>query len=273
MKTYLPIAAAVALSATVQLVSPALARGGLGAYDVTQVAIERHSDYCEEDSLDVAGVPVDEMQQVANPTNEQRTALDELGSASVQAAQIVKASCPTGVSPTQIGRIDAAQQRVQAMLKAVNVIGPALAKFYNVLSDEQKARLNVLTQQQQAPASEGGVLVTDGSRVAGCRSRTIPDWQTAQISHDVRPTPTQHTLLNALQDAAAKARDILEASCQIEMPVTPPARLSAIERRLQSISAAIATVRGPLNDFYESLSDQQKSRFNMIGRTRASRRD
>ena len=42
--------------------------------------------------------------------------------------------------------------------------------------------------------------------------------------------------------AAAKAKDILEASCPTEMPATPLARLSAMEQRLQTISAAIATV-------------------------------
>ncbi len=109
--------------------------------------MEHHSDYCEDDSLDVAGIPVEVMQQLAHPTDEQTTALDELGSASVQAAQIVKTSCPTGVPPTPIGRIDAVQQRVQAMLQAVKVVGPPLAKFYNMLNDEQKARLNVLTQK------------------------------------------------------------------------------------------------------------------------------
>ena len=51
------------------------------------------------------------------------------------------------------------------------------------------------------------------------------------------------------------------------MPATPLARLSAIEQRLQTILAAIDTVRGPLDTFYGSLSDEQKGQFNMIGRT------
>ena len=228
--------------------------------------MERPS-YCEDDSLDVAGIPVDEIQQLAQPTDEQRAALDELGNTSVQAAQIVKASCPTEISSTAIGRIDALQQRVQAMLKAVKVEQPALAKFYDMLSDEQKARLNALTQKQQTPEQTAATPPT-----ASCRNRAIPDWPTAQILRDVHPTPMQRTLLSALQGAAAKARGILDASCSIEMPVTPPARLSAIEQRLQAVLAAIGTVRGPLNDFYGSLSDQQKARFNMIGRSRARKR-
>jgi LTXXQ motif family protein len=242
-----------------------VAVSGSSARQLAQSAVERPS-YCEDDSLDVAAIPVDEIQQLTHPTDEQRAALDEFGNTSVQAAQIVKASCPTEISSTAVGRIDALQQRVQAMLKAVSVEQPALAKFYDTLSDEQKARLNALTQKQQSPTNGGN------SPTASCRNRAIPDWPTAQIVRDVHPTPMQRTLLSAMQEAATKARGILDASCSIEMPVTPPAKLSAIGQRLQGILEAIGTVRGPLNDFYGSLSDQQKARFNMIGRSRARKR-
>jgi LTXXQ motif family protein len=73
----------------------------------------------------------------------------------------------------------------------------------------------------------------------------------------------------ALQNAAAKAKDILQTSCPSDMPATSLARISAIEQRLQTILAAVQTVRGPLNDFYGSLGDEQKAQFNDIGRTRA----
>ncbi len=242
--------------------------GGNTAGTTTQAVMGRYSEYCGADSRDVAGVPVDEIQQALNPTDEQRAALDELGNASVQAAQLVKSSCPTDVSLTPIGRIDAMQQRVQAMISAVKVVRPALEKFYNMLTDEQKARFNALGQNQRPPANEGSP-VAGGSPAAGCKNRAIPDWPTAQIQRTVHPTGAQEAALNTLQNAAAKAKDILEASCPTEMPATPLARLSAMEQRLQTISAAIATVRGPLNDFYGSLSDEQKAQFNTIGRNRA----
>ncbi len=230
---------------------------------MAQAVVEYPSDHCEGDSLDVAGIPVDEIRQLAQPTDQQRAALDELGNTSVQAAQIVKTACPTDVPPTAIARIDALQQRVQAMLNAVKVEQPALAKLYDMLGDEQKARLNALTQKQ-APTNGGS------SPVAGC-NRALPNWPTVQILRDVHPTAMQRTLLEALQGASAKARSILDASCANEMPVTPPARLSAIQQRLQAVLVAIGTVRGPLHDFYGSLSEQQKARFNRIGRGRARR--
>jgi hypothetical protein len=257
MTTYLRVAALVLLTITVTAAES-------GARQMAQAAVEDPSKHCEEDSLDVAGIPVDQIQQLAQPTDKQRAALDELGTASVEAAQIVKAACPTDVPPTPVGRLDAVQQRVQAMLNAVKVEQPALAKFYDMLGDEQKARLNALTQKQ-APTNGGSLPV------AGCSNRAIPDWPTAQILRDVHPTAMQRTLLESLQGASAKARSILDASCANAMPVTPPARLSAIQQRLQAVLVAIGTVRGPLHDFYGSLSDQQKARLNSVGRGRARR--
>jgi hypothetical protein len=260
MKAYFRVAATVALSIA------AFVPDG-SARQIAQVAPERYSDHCEDDSLDVAGIPVDEIQELVHPTDEQRAALDELGNASAQAARIVKAACPTDVSPTPIGRLDATQQRVQAMLKAVQMEHPALTKFYNVLTDEQKARLNALTQN---PANEGNAFANAASPVSGCTNRAIPDWPTARILRDVHPTPTQRALLEALQSAAAKSRGTVAASCATVMPVTAPARLSAIETRLQAMLAAVAAVHDPLNDFYGSLSDKQKAQFNLIDRSRGT---
>src|SRR5262249_8452491 len=42
------------------------------------------------------------------------------------------------------GRVAAMEQRLTATLTAVQTVKPALAKFYDLLSDEQKARFNAL---------------------------------------------------------------------------------------------------------------------------------
>jgi LTXXQ motif family protein len=251
-------------------------RGGTAAdvQGTTQSAMGRYTEYCGQDSRDVAGVPVDDIQRAVSPTDAQRAALDDLGNASVQAAQIVKAACPRDVSLAPVGRMEAMQQRVQSMLDAVKVMRPALEKFYNMLTDEQRSRFNALGHQgqMQQPQSPGVPAANaPGSPATNCTNRAIPDWPTALIERSVRPTPAQQASLATLQTAAAKAKDILQASCPSEMPATALARISAIEQRLQTILAAVQTVRAPLNDFYGSLSDEQKAQFNAIGRTRPAR--
>ena len=45
-------------------------------------------------------------------------------------------------------RIDAMEQRLKAMLHAINIVQPALQNFYGSLSDEQKERFNRLAPVQ-----------------------------------------------------------------------------------------------------------------------------
>jgi LTXXQ motif family protein len=54
----------------------------------------------------------------------------------------LKVSCPTYQMLTPTGRVEAMEKRLGATLSAVKSVQPALAKFYNSLSDEQKARFN-----------------------------------------------------------------------------------------------------------------------------------
>jgi LTXXQ motif family protein len=67
-----------------------------------------------------------------------------LQDASVKAAQGLKVNCPGYQTLTPTGRVEAMEKRLEATLGAVRAVQPALAKFYDSLSDEQKARFNSL---------------------------------------------------------------------------------------------------------------------------------
>jgi hypothetical protein len=67
-----------------------------------------------------------------------------LQDASVKAAEGLKVNCPDYQTLTPTGRVEAMEKRLEATLGAVRAVQPALAKFYNSLSDEQKARFNSL---------------------------------------------------------------------------------------------------------------------------------
>ena len=81
----------------------------------------------------------------------------------------------------------------------------------------------------------------------------------------VKPTDAQEDGLKQLEDATAKAVSIMQAACPEDTPITPPGRLEAMEKRLRAMIDAANTVKPALNDFYESLSSEQKARFNRIG--------
>jgi hypothetical protein len=100
--------------------------------------------FCDEKAPGVTDLPIDRIAQAVQPTPAQRAALAELKDASVKAAEGLKTSCPTYQTLTPAGRIEAMEKRLDATLGAVKTVQPALAKFYNSLSDEQKARFNSL---------------------------------------------------------------------------------------------------------------------------------
>jgi hypothetical protein len=91
-------------------------------------------------------------------------------------------------------------------------------------------------------------------------------WPTDRIDSAMHPTDAQRAKLDALHSALAQANDAIKAACPSQAPATPPDRLAAVGRRLQAMLQGVETVQPALADFYGSLSDDQKARFNTMGR-------
>jgi hypothetical protein len=108
--------------------------------DLTQV--------CNERAAGVSSLPFDRIEQVLRPNQSERTALADLRKVSAQAVDLLKSSCPDFQALTPVGRLEAMEQRLDAMLQAVLRLQPTLEKFYGSLSDEQKERFNRLTPAQ-----------------------------------------------------------------------------------------------------------------------------
>ncbi len=219
---------------------------------------------CGQDSRDIAGLPIDLFQQAIQPTDVQRAALDDLANASVKAVQDIKAACPTDIALTAPSRLAVMQQRINAMIAAVATVQPPLEKFYGLLSDDQKERLTALgqDQRQSQPAEKTAASLP---QTCGAAQPGVMEWPIAKIDQMVRPTEAQRTSLLTLQNAATKAADMLKVSCQPDNALTPPARLAVVGKRLDTMLQAVTTVRSALNDFYGTLSDEQKARFEAIG--------
>ena len=111
---------------------------------------------CGNDSRAVAGMPVDQIADAVEPTETQLAALSELGQASLTAAQNIRIACPSQAMLTAPGRLAVMQQRIEAMISATTLIQPRLERFYGLLNDEQKARLNALGESQRKASSAPG---------------------------------------------------------------------------------------------------------------------
>jgi gamma-glutamyl phosphate reductase len=223
---------------------------------------------CNADAGDIAGVPVDQVQALIQLNADQRAALDALSAASNKAAGDVRAACPSDMALTAPARLAVMEQRIDAMISAVQTLQIPLQKFYDSLNDEQRARFTALAEQQRQNSRRGRVSAPP-SVVADCGITRpgVMDWPEAQIEQRLHPTDAQRAPLAALRDAAAKAEDMLK-SCASNNATTLPARLAAISDRLNTMLDAVKTVHEALDKFYASLTDEQKAQFEAIGRER-----
>ena len=207
----------------------------------------------------VTSLPIDQIRQTVHPTADQEAALDDLSAASTQASDMIKSSCPSSVPLTPIGRLDAAGQRLDATIKAIQVVRSPLERFYQVLSDEQRRRFNAMNGSSEgAPSANMTAACSQG---AG----SFIDLPVQRIEQVVQPTAQQQSAFNDLKNAAQKAGDQLQSSCPTAVPKSPVARVDTVETRLTAMADAIRSVRPALQNFYASLSDEQKARFNTIG--------
>jgi hypothetical protein len=90
-------------------------------------------------------------------------------------------------------------------------------------------------------------------------------WPDAEIEARLRPTEAQRASLANLKDASQKAAEMLRASCAPDGALTPPARLAAVGKRLDTMLQAVETVKSALEDLYKDLTDEQKAQFEAIG--------
>jgi hypothetical protein len=225
---------------------------------------------CGDDSGDIAGLPVARIQQTIQLTDTQRAALDELADASARAAQGIKSACPANIALTAPNRLANMRQRIEAMIAAVAIMEPPLDKFYGLLSDEQKLRLTALGEDQRRSRPAAKTLLAQ-TCAAGPPGAT--EWPFDHVDRTVRPTESQRISLVALENDAASAADLLKASCQPDNTLTPPARLATVGKRLESMLQAVKTVSSGVNDFYGTLSDEQKAKFEAIGPQRTAAGD
>jgi LTXXQ motif family protein len=104
------------------------------------------AEACGEPKSSLTQLPIDRIEAVIHPAGKQKEALDRLSQATKSAVERLQAACPDDVPLTPLGRLEAMEKRLEAMLQAAALVQPALDEFYAALSNEQKARFNTLPQ-------------------------------------------------------------------------------------------------------------------------------
>ena len=244
----------------------------LAAYTAARPSGRRHRSVpplqflCGEDSREAGGRLTGQIQQAIQPNNEaQRAALDDLAQALITAAEMIRATCPAQAVMTAPERLASMQQRIGAMVMAEQALMQPLVKFYDLLDEEQEARLNAIVADRRRTSAEDGNPEATAKPCRPAQPAALP-WP-PDIEARLRLNEAQRAALKALQDANATAMGLLDA-CPPTDTTTPPARLDAVNARLGAMQQAVYLVGAALGDFYATLSDEQKAQFEAIGQKR-----
>ncbi len=224
-------------------------------------------ELCTQPGTGITAWPFAEIKSKVGLNTEQKQLLDQVRSSGQRAASVFKASCPAknAFAMTPPGRLQAMTLRLTATLEAVQTVRPAMEKFYNSLSDGQNERLNEIGPKQPKNNAEANQTSARDGKSCSEPKAGLANLPIERIEDAVKPTNAQEDGLKHLEEATVKAVSIMQAACPEDTPITPPGRLEAMEKRLQAMIDAANTVKAELYDFYGSLSNEQKARFNIIG--------
>jgi hypothetical protein len=218
--------------------------------------------------------PFDRIDRAVDPNADQERLLIRVREAAGEAADAFKASCRTDFALTPPGRVSAMINRIEATLEALRIVRPPLEEFYSSLTDEQKERFNQIGpnigRDDELAARKSGAPSQDPQACKEPKTG-LANAPIDRIDDVVRPTEAQRAAFQKLGDANQRAVERLQAACPDAIPLTPTGRLATMQTRLTAMLDAAETVQPALEEFYTSLSNEQKARFNSLGRREAQR--
>jgi hypothetical protein len=217
----------------------------------------------------VTSFPIDRIRQAIHPTGDQVTFLDDLATASSKASAVLNASCPNQPPLTPLARLDAVERRLEATIRAIEIVRPALATLYDSLNNEQRQRLDAIGAEDighgRGTAANGPTGATNLASLCGDQATNFTRLPVRRIEEVVKPTEHQQSALEKLKQTSENAANELRGSCPTRAAEAPVARLDEMHNRLGAMVQAVENLRPTLATFYASLSDEQKAQFNTMG--------
>lgn len=86
------------------------------------------------------------------------------------------------------------------------------------------------------------------------------EWQLSRVEKSVKPAKEQSEKLSELRTASAKATDKIKTACPREIPRTAPERMALMEKRVEAMLDAVKIVRPAFENFYASLTPEQRKK-------------
>ena len=109
-----------------------------------------------------------------------------------------------------------------------------------------------------------------GRRMCSPRAAGFAEWRIDRLERALNLTDAQRPKFEDYKTAASKAADAMRSACPADTPATGPARMDAMEKRMEAMLQAVKTVRPAFDALYASLTAEQKAAFD-TGRHRHRR--
>ena len=214
---------------------------------------------CAPQATKRADGPLDRLEQTIALTDEQRAKLQDLRTAVSAAVERGQAACRDAPPATPTDRLKAMMDGLWAMRDADILFRTPLDSFYRSLTDEQTGKLGGGVQD----GTTGGPPGAAANQACGQAANDMP---IDEITRSVQPTEEQRGSLEMLRGMSADLSKYLAAACPQEAPPTPVARLDAAGNRVNAMLYAAMNLDPVLNGFYFQLNDEQKKKFDSMGR-------
>lgn len=224
---------------------------------------------CADEKAAQTNWPAEQIGQTMQLLPAQHDALDTLRVATSNAIKSVKASCHDDATLSPRERLSAMVDRLWAVQNAGVRIRAALQAFTDTLTDEQKAKFNPPAPDQRQGDAKGANSTNGpmGRQYQACAAQAADAERfRKQIQQTVATTDAQRASLEALSRTSSNMAKLLMASCAQPVPKTPLARLDAANGRLTTMNFAATTMQVALNDLYGQLNEEQKTKFDGLGR-------
>lgn len=168
-------------------------------------------------------------------------------------------------SPNEVARSSQPSRAETSEIVPQGVVSPALV--YPSLALPAIFQNVFWPNASQWPFGYQNIFTTAFAKISAgqdqrlCLQPLDPNAMVGRISVEVSPTADQMPLLQKLGGALGVASGYLARACPKEIPTQPVARLQMMQSQIQALAMAIDIVRQPLEDFSQSLTPDQRSRF------------
>jgi hypothetical protein len=231
---------------------------------------------CDQQVSELKKMPLDDVTQTVEPTENQHKALQQIQSEALDTAETLSTTCPKALPKDLNEQLSILSHTLEAMATSLRALRPTFATFYGLLDDEQKARLvamgvsnNARARSEQDGRATGrqNIDKRSGSKPGSFCQQWVIDlrsWPVRQIEDGASLSDEQRAALYDLTAAIYRAAGRLGASCNADDRFTPPGRLEARQVQLEALQQGIDAIRPVFSRFESELTDVQKARLGSL---------